>query len=476
MSIALPHPHAASFAQGRHVAQGSRRGWRTYLVLAACLAPVCVPAGPGQTALLDFLSLPALAVFALLLLVPGRRIQTPLVVPTALIVVGSLLATVSAPSVKLAVMALAQDLYLFVWFLALVNVMRSERDLRTVRIAWMWAAVAVAIWAVVQILMHSGGSLSSLIGSRGLRPSSTLYNPNMLADYLVISLFFTLSLIGDLPRKVLLPVLGALVLGLLTTKSNGGMIALASGTAVGCVVLALASRVPLRPLLAALALVVGTAGFGAWLHAEWRVGDAQLEALRRHTFVGRMEHSSESRLRIWDQLERSYAKSPLGIGPGNSGALMLSIAERERPDSYKSKEAHSDYLAYAIERGPLGLLGLLLMTLAAFGHVAGFWKHSPQTGTRARRAALWTAAMAAALTASAVHSTVIEKLHFRHFWLLLAIVCASSLVAARRAARRESRLSATTPGVMGSALVPAPAMAGRSLRTGTGGPSGGMWS
>ncbi len=476
MSIALPHPHAASFAQGGSEAWWPRRGWRTYLVLAACLAPVCVPAGPGQTALLDFFNVPALAAFALLLLVPGRRLQTPLVVPTALIVIGSLFATVSAPSVKLAALALAQDLYLFVWFLALVNIMRSERDLRIVRIAWMWTAVAVALWAVAQILIHSGGSLASLIGSRGLRPSSTLYNPNVLADYLVISMFLTLSLLGDLPGRVLAPVFGVLVLGLLTTKSNGGMIALASGTAVGCVVLAFASRVPLRPLLSALALVAGVAGFGAWLHTEWRVGDAQLEALRRHTFVGRMEHSSESRLRIWDQLERSYAKSPLGIGPGNSGALQLSIAERERPDSYKSKEAHSDYLAYAIERGPLGLIGLLLMTLAAFAHIWGFWKHSPQAGARARRAALWTAAMAAALAASAVHSTVIEKLHFRHFWLLLALVCASSLVAARRDARRQARITAAAQPVVGAALVPAPALARGSRGAGTGGPSGGRWS
>jgi hypothetical protein len=40
--------------------------------------------------------------------------------------------------------------------------------------------------------------------------------------------------------------------------------------------------------------------------------------------------------------------------------------------------------------------------------------------------------MAAALAASAVHSTVIEKLHFRHFWLFLALVCGSSLMAAER--------------------------------------------
>jgi hypothetical protein len=34
------------------------------------------------------------------------------------------------------------------------------------------------------------------------------------------------------------------------------------------------------------------------------------------------------------------------------------------------------------------------------------------------------AALAGALAASAVHSLTIERLHFRHFWLLLAIVCA----------------------------------------------------
>jgi hypothetical protein len=37
--------------------------------------------------------------------------------------------------------------------------------------------------------------------------------------------------------------------------------------------------------------------------------------------------------------------------------------------------------------------------------------------------------MAAVLTASAVHSMVIEKLHFRHFWLFIALVCGSALMA-----------------------------------------------
>ena len=478
-----------------------QRGWRTYLVLATLLAPVCVPMGPGQTAILDFLNLPALGVF-LLLLLAGRRIRTPLLFSVCVVSLGSLFATLSAPSMRMAILAVAQDAYLFLWFLLLVNVLRGERDLRAVRVAWMWAAVAVSLWALVQLFLTSG-TLAGLLGSRGFRPPGTLYNPNMLADYLVMSLFIGVSLVNDLPKLLVGLACGAIVLGLLATKSNGGMISLGAGVAVWCVVKALASRLPLRPVFAVLSLVVGLSGFAWWLHTEWKVGEAQLAALQRHTFAGRMEHSGESRGRIRDTLERTYARSPLGIGPGNSGALTLSIAERERPDSYQAKEAHSDYLAYAIERGPLGLAGLLIMSLMGFAHAAGYWKFSPTSGIRGERAALWTASMAAALMSSAVHSTVIEKLHFRHFWLFLAVVCASTFVAKRHAARREARglerrpapvvtsvgLPPRAPGRAIPALAAAlaapvrarfarnlPALARRYRSTGTDDPSGGVRS
>jgi hypothetical protein len=37
---------------------------------------------------------------------------------------------------------------------------------------------------------------------------------------------------------------------------------------------------------------------------------------------------------------------------------------------------------------------------------------------------VWAASLAGALTASTVHSLTIEKLHFRHFWLMLALLWA----------------------------------------------------
>ena len=431
MSVAIPGARATDLPAPAADARTRQRG-RAYLVLAAVLAPLCVPAGPGQSALLDVVNLFAIVAFALFVAAPGRQpLRVPLAIPVALVAVGSLIACAWAPSLGQAALSLAQDVYLFASFLVAVNLVRSRRDLRAVRVAWVWAAVAVSLVAVGQLLIHNGGSLGSLVGSRGLRPAATFYNPNMFADYLMTSVFVAMSLAAEVRRIPLVIATGVIGFALLATKSNGGMIAFAAGAITWCAVgIAIGPAHRRGGLLAATALLATLAGAGLWLNAEWGLADGALRSLKEQTFVGRMEKSSASRMRIWEQLERAYARSPMGIGPGNSGSLTVGIADRERPDSYRSKEAHSDYLGYAIERGPLGLMGLLGFMLATYLYVARYWQNSRRRdGRTPRRAALWTASMFAALTASAVHSMVIDKLHFRHFWLFIALVCGSALMA-----------------------------------------------
>lgn len=408
---------------------------RAYLVACALLAPLCVPAGPGQTAILDGLNLAAVGLALVLLLMAGTRARLPLLAPAAVVLLGSLFALLQAPSVKLGAFALAQDAYLFAWFIVVVNTVREPRDLMLAAQAWTFAAVAVALVAVGQVVEHEG-SLAGLLGSRGLRPPGTLYNPNMLADYLVTSLFLATVALRGRAWWLRMLTSGVLVAGLLTTKSNGGMAALAAGFVVFLVVRAVTRRTSILAVSATALLAAGVLLLGAWLHTEWGVGERALASLRSHTFAGRLSHSSESRMHIWTQLQRSYARSPLGIGPGNSGALTLDIADRERPDSFRSKEAHSDYLAYAIERGPLGMLGLLWWTLAGFAAVAAWAAGSRALGIPVESGLMgWAPAVAGVLAASAMHSTVIEKLHFRHFWLVLALVCAAAALAREAQAR-----------------------------------------
>jgi O-antigen ligase len=417
----------------------ARGGWRVYLAAIACLAPIVTPAGPGQTAIVDFANLVALAVFGFMVLRPGAPVRLPLIGPAIVIAAGSLLAMMNAVSMSAATLAIVQDVYLYAWFIMLVNLIRDARDLRAIRIAWLWTANAVALWGVAQVFLHGGASIPSMFGPRGFRPASTLGNCNVFADYVVMSIFVLMSLGNEVPRWVRWGSFAILGMGLIVTKSNGGMTALMMGTAAWILVRAATRRIPVIKVAAVAALVGGVVAFGAWMNLEWGVGKEQLAGLERYTFMSRMSHSSESRKHIWEQLQRSYARSPLGIGPGNSRTIQLSIEERERPGSYLSKEAHNDYLGYFIERGPIGLVGLLFMIGVVLAQVAGFWRHASRLEGNADAAGRWSAAMVGAIVASSTHSMVIEKLHFRHFWVLVAMIFGAAWLAERAAAAASGR-------------------------------------
>jgi O-antigen ligase len=305
-----------------------------------------------------------------------------------------------------------------------VALMSRRGDLRPVRIAWFATAVAVALGGIVFEVASGTVAPAGLLALRGPRIAATLTNPNVLADYLVFSVFVGLGLEGQLRRLWLVPSFGVLLLALIMTKSNGGLVSLMAGTLAWLAIRIGQSRLP-RPLLAgAAALVVATVLGGGWAFAEWGVGTGALHGITEHSFLSRAGHSSESRQAIWRHLEQEYARSPLGIGPDNSAYQMLAIGERERPDSFLSKEAHNDFLAYAIERGPLGLIGLLMLVGAAAARAWGARRGiRARLGARAGAAALW-GALIATLLGSTVHSTVIEKMHFRHFWLFLAMLYA----------------------------------------------------
>jgi hypothetical protein len=57
----------------------------------------------------------------------------------------------------------------------------------------------------------------------------------------------------------------------------------------------------------------------------------------------------------------------------------------------------------------------------------------PPRGERDETTGPLVAALGGALAASVVHALTIEVLHFRHFWMLLAIICAVDAQVRRRA-------------------------------------------
>ena len=398
-------------------------GWAAYLSLVFLLVPFVTPPGPAQTAWVDGLNAAALLAFAFTLGVARPALQAPFAWPALTIAVGSLLALTNAYSPQVALLALAQDLYLYLWLVMTVNLLADHDDLGRFRLVWAVTAIVVAATCALLTLANGSWSPASLLSGRGLRASGPFTNPNMFADYLVLSMFMLLSLQGRISGVLLTAGAGALTLGLLLTKSNGGMTALGAGiTAMGLARVAGAPGPP-APRLALAVAALGVIGLLVWTQSEWHWADGVIERLGSETFAGRVARSSDRRGRIWSQLEQTVGEQPLGIGPANSAELAVAIGQRERPGSFRSKEAHSDYVAAWVERGWIGFAGILLAVLESLRRMFSAWRRAG-AGDAGRRLAI--AALLGGLVATTVHSVVIEKLHFRHFWLYLAMCVAVS--------------------------------------------------
>ena len=437
--------------------------WGAYAVLATCLAPVLVPPGPGRSALLDPFNVIAILAFTAAALLSRRRIRIPFTVPVILMSVGSLLATANAVNAPAALFTLLQDAYLFVWFIVLVNVLGDRGDLGGLRAAWVVTGCAVALWGLVGMVQHGADSAASLLNPKGFRAMGTFDQPDELADYLVMSIFMAVSLTGRAGRLLRWPAIALLLAGIAATKANGGLIALAAGLAAWAIVRLWARGVAPAGWIAAGMIAVSVVLVAVWLVAGLGVGAGALGRVESGSFLGRMGHSSEGREHIWKALAKRYEKSPLGIGPGNSRWQTVTIEERERPiagkmdtfdsgaDPFLSKEAHNDYLAYFIERGPLAFLGMLMLRWDAFRRIlrAGAGRDA------AERAAAGPviAAMFAAWTASCLNANTIETLHFRHVWLFLAMVCAiaPTVPVAARARAGRAPVARVEPRLAGAA-------------------------
>lgn len=412
-------------------------GWDLYLILTVVLAPVLIPMGPAQTAIIDLVNAIAIAIFLPKMITGGRAMWIPLILPAFLITVGSLIAVFNAVAPGASWLTLAQDAYLFVWFIVLVNVMRGRQELTKPRIAWVVVADVVAILGIVMVMIQAHASLGGLVGPKGLRATSTFTNTNELASYLVLSLFVLLSLDRKVSPLFQWGSIGMLGMGLLATKSNAGMLSLAAGLAVWAPLRAWTRhRSPLKLAAGALLAVAAVMAIW-WLSAGWGVGSAQLRRFEAQSSLARAGHSSEERSVIWGKLLTRYAKSPLGIGPGNSKWQPLSVSERERKQSYFSKEAHNDGLAYLIERGPLGLLGLLIALAQVIVMLTIWLRQSRENGSPEDSGAV-PAALAGAMVAWLFFSFTHETLHSRHYWVFLAMICA--LAARRGHAHKPARL------------------------------------
>jgi hypothetical protein len=386
-----------------------------FVLAAAMLAtlPIVQLQGPLHTTPVDLLNGFFVVLYWGYVLARRDRIPFPLLGPFWLIVIGSMLGLFAAQEGMRAVIALGQEVYLYVWFVTVADFLTRYCRLRDAVPVWIFVACAVALLTVGDMNFHL---LGGVLAGDSVRAAGSFANPNMYGNYLVISFFLAWAVAAS-GRPAFYVALPALLLGIFSTASNGAMLSLTSGCAVATLVYCLHVS-PRQRAAAAGLILLGTAVVVPVLGTGWeRVQTEVLEQLDdgRDEIGGAALKGFGERFPLWLDAIESVRQIPTGVGPANfnrKGGLV----------SGGYHAAHNDYLGMLAERSVVGLVGWLGV-LAGVGMMIGRVARISAAGGVVPLA---VQPLYGLLGAMAVHAGVVELFHFRHFWMALAIIAAAS--------------------------------------------------
>ncbi|HZD38312.1 MAG TPA: O-antigen ligase family protein [Actinomycetes bacterium] len=394
------------------------------LLPAVAFLPLLIPHGPSNTAPVDLLIMLYLVAATIGWVAPRRPMSFPLAAVTGFIVLVSLIGVGMSQFAGVGRTAVLIDLYLYVFFLAAVNDLRHDRWALGVVLAT-WAFTAL-VWAALAngITFHFlPDSLARLIlsNSRALnRASATADNPNLAASYFLVSLFVLAA--SPRPRTRWLRWLagGWLILAIYSTGSVAGLVGLFTGigAALGSFLVRRAgSTARQTQVVVALMLIVVAVGAGAIVRTVATrsvlsdVATISAEQKQGGVFqnsLGRSNRSLNGRLTLWTQgLDKSF-------GRGNE---LFGVGAGEAKYTVDYKSLHNDILAYLVERGIIALFALAALYWLVFREASRLLGPRGPTGLHV---------LGAAVFANFAFSMTHQTLHFRHVWLLFALIWAAT--------------------------------------------------
>jgi O-antigen ligase len=300
----------------------------------------------------------------------------------------------------------AITLYLAVFGLWLAAYVNSVRRARLVLVAYLAGAVISAALACLALVTRFPGSEAFVSGPRaqGLFKDPNVFGPFLVPAALVLMEELVAPRLLRLRFLSKLALLSIVTLGVLFSFSRAAWLNLAVGVVVLFAVLALrrgGGRQTVNLLVGMLfaggALFATLAATSSFSFLEQR---ASLQAYDTQRFGAQLTGL---------HLATEY---PLGVGPG----------QFERVSEIS---AHSTYVRAIAEEGVLGMLvvlGLMLLTLgfAARNAAAGFDTYG-----------IGSAALFAAWSGLLANSFFVDTLHWRHLWLVAALIWAATTLRVR---------------------------------------------
>jgi O-antigen ligase len=349
------------------------------------------------------------AVVIALALVTGRLYLERVPLSVSALVAGflalNLLAATDAVDGARAVTFFGITLYLGVFGLWLAAYVSSVRRARLVLLAYLTGAALSAAVACLALIAPFPGAEAFVDGPRA---QGLFKDPNVFGPFLVPAILILMdeTVAPRLLRFRLvtkLALLSVMTIGVVFSFSRAAWLNLAVGTLVLLAVLALRRGGGRRAMsLLIITLVAGAALFG--VIAATSSMDFLTERAAFQDYDAQRFGAQASGLEV-------AADHPLGIGPGQFERIS-------------DLSAHSTYVRALAEEGVLGallLLGLMLLTL-------GFAARNVALGVDTY--GIGSAGLLAAWCGLLANSSFVDTLHWRHLWLVAALIWAGTAVRA----------------------------------------------
>jgi O-antigen ligase len=240
------------------------------------------------------------------------------------------------------------------------------------------------------------------------RPSGLFLNANSAALFQVLG--FVPTVLASPTQKIGMIAGAALLITLLAPGSMGATLAFTAGFTVAMAAIFLSGRLVLiRKMFVQIALILVLLG---GLLAVIVSFNARYQAHFQRILLGRSERSSEGRFDLWQRGIDAYFEHDVllwGVGPENF---------REVDAEMTDNQLHNDFLAFSVERGLLGSLGLASFAIVAVGRAISLFLINHRRPAQARLAVV---VFLAAMVATMVESLTHQVFHFRELWLVLAL-------------------------------------------------------
>jgi O-antigen ligase len=312
-----------------------------------------------------------------------------------------------------------KGIYLFVWFLTFAALFTrfNDKDLQRIMVVWSCVSLLHGGLIIAQFLSPEIWEFTSnfagypmkydIYRSSGLFICEDAGCANKAAFFQLIS--FVPLLLARFSKRITV-ILGIFLLSsMLPTGSMGSIVAFIAGLTISMIAVIFLGKITVRDLMNLLLLLIAIAFFGGLFYLV----ASQNESFQEHLqgiLLERADRSSSGRFDLWqDGIDHLLEHNiPVwGVGPENF-----------RIFGEKGKQLHNDMLAFVVERGLIGLLGLVLLGVIAIGRAFYLFiihSKSPQ------RSQIVVVVFLAAMIATLVESLTHQIFHARQVWLVLAL-------------------------------------------------------